>query len=68
MYEKITDANPYNEPMQIYPAIHYSMGGVWVDYNLMTNVSQDLYAIGEANFSDHGGNRLGCFCFDARFS
>jgi len=58
MYEKITDANPYNEPMQIYPAIHYSMGGVWVDYNLMTNIP-GLYAIGEANFSDHGGNRLG---------
>ena len=58
MYEKITDVNPYKEPMQIYPAIHYVMGGVWVDYNLMTTIP-GLYAIGEANFSDHGGNRLG---------
>jgi succinate dehydrogenase / fumarate reductase flavoprotein subunit len=58
MYEKITDVNPYEEPMQIYPAIHYTMGGIWVDYNLMTTI-QGLYAIGEANFSDHGGNRLG---------
>jgi succinate dehydrogenase / fumarate reductase, flavoprotein subunit len=58
MYEKITDTDPYKEPMQIYPAIHYSMGGLWVDYNLMTNI-QGLYAIGEANFSDHGANRLG---------
>ncbi len=58
MYEKITDENPYELPMQIYPAIHYTMGGVWVDYNLMTNVP-GLYAIGEANFSDHGANRLG---------
>ncbi len=58
MYEKITDANPYNEPMMIYPAIHYSMGGLWVDYNLMTNIP-GLYALGEANFSDHGANRLG---------
>ncbi len=58
MYEKITDVNPYNEPMQIYPAIHYTMGGTWVDYNLMTTIP-GLYAIGEANFSDHGGNRLG---------
>ncbi|MDR2643136.1 MAG: fumarate reductase/succinate dehydrogenase flavoprotein subunit [Planctomycetaceae bacterium] len=58
MYEKITDVNPYNEPMQIYPAIHYMMGGIWVDYNLMTTIP-GLYAIGEANFSDHGGNRLG---------
>jgi succinate dehydrogenase / fumarate reductase flavoprotein subunit len=58
MYEKITDANPYKEPMMIYPAIHYSMGGTWVDYNLMTSVP-GLYAIGEANFSDHGANRLG---------
>ncbi len=58
MYEKITDVNPYKEPMQIYPAIHYSMGGIWVDYNLMTNIP-GLYAIGEANFSDHGANRLG---------
>ncbi|HPR32490.1 MAG TPA: fumarate reductase/succinate dehydrogenase flavoprotein subunit [Prolixibacteraceae bacterium] len=58
MYEKITDADPYKEPMMIYPAIHYSMGGLWVDYNLMTNIP-GLYAIGEANFSDHGANRLG---------
>ncbi|MRT91597.1 fumarate reductase/succinate dehydrogenase flavoprotein subunit [Ancylomarina sp. 16SWW S1-10-2] len=58
MYEKITDQNPYELPMQIYPAIHYTMGGLWVDYNLMTNVP-GLYAIGEANFSDHGANRLG---------
>lgn len=58
MYEKITASNPYELPMQIYPAIHYTMGGVWVDYNLMTNVP-GLYAIGEANFSDHGANRLG---------
>ncbi|ALO15454.1 fumarate reductase/succinate dehydrogenase flavoprotein subunit [Salinivirga cyanobacteriivorans] len=58
MYEKITDVNPYEEPMMIYPAIHYSMGGLWVDYNLMTNIP-GLYAIGEANFSDHGANRLG---------
>ncbi|MDR1984298.1 MAG: fumarate reductase/succinate dehydrogenase flavoprotein subunit [Prevotellaceae bacterium] len=58
MYEKITDVNPYEEPMMIYPAIHYTMGGIWVDYNLMTTIP-GLYAIGEANFSDHGGNRLG---------
>ena len=58
MYEKITDVNPYEEPMMIYPAIHYTMGGLWVDYNLQTTVP-GLYAIGEANFSDHGGNRLG---------
>ena len=58
MYEKITDVNPYKQPMQIYPAIHYTMGGTWVDYNLMTTVP-GLYSIGEANFSDHGGNRLG---------
>ncbi|MBO7278226.1 MAG: fumarate reductase/succinate dehydrogenase flavoprotein subunit [Bacteroidales bacterium] len=58
MYEKITDVNPYDEPMMIYPAIHYTMGGLWVDYNLQTTVP-GLYAIGEANFSDHGGNRLG---------
>ncbi|MBN1926114.1 MAG: fumarate reductase/succinate dehydrogenase flavoprotein subunit [Prolixibacteraceae bacterium] len=58
MYEKITDVDPYKEPMMIYPAIHYSMGGLWVDYNLMTNIP-GLYAIGEANFSDHGANRLG---------
>ena len=58
MYEKITDHDPYKEPMQIYPAIHYCMGGTWVDYNLMTTIP-GLYAIGEANFSDHGANRLG---------
>jgi succinate dehydrogenase / fumarate reductase flavoprotein subunit len=58
MYEKITDQDPYKVPMQIYPAIHYSMGGTWVDYNLMTTVP-GLYSIGEANFSDHGANRLG---------
>lgn len=58
MYEKITDVNPYDEPMMIYPAVHYTMGGIWVDYNLMTTVP-GLYAIGEANFSDHGANRLG---------
>ena len=58
MYEKITDVNPYKNPMMIYPAIHYSMGGTWVDYNLMTTVP-GLYSIGEANFSDHGANRLG---------
>ena len=58
MYEKITDVDPYKEPMMIYPAIHYTMGGIWVDYNLQTTVP-GLYAIGEANFSDHGGNRLG---------
>ncbi|WP_292950147.1 fumarate reductase/succinate dehydrogenase flavoprotein subunit [Olleya sp. UBA1516] len=58
MYEKIVDQDPYNTPMMIYPAVHYTMGGVWVDYNLMTTVP-GLYAIGEANFSDHGANRLG---------
>ncbi len=58
MYEKITDVDPYKNPMMIYPAIHYSMGGTWVDYNLMTSVP-GLYSIGEANFSDHGANRLG---------
>ena len=58
MYEKITDVNPYEEPMQIFPAIHYTMGGIWVGYDLMTTI-EGLYAIGEANFSDHGGNRLG---------
>ncbi len=58
MYEKITDDNPYKTPMMIYPAIHYTMGGLWVDYNLMTTIP-GLYAIGECNFSDHGGNRLG---------
>jgi len=58
MYERITDDDPYEVPMRIYPAPHYTMGGLWVDYNLMTNVP-GLYAIGEANFSDHGANRLG---------
>jgi len=58
MYEKIVDQNPYKTPMMIYPAVHYTMGGVWVDYNLMTTVN-GLYCIGEANFSDHGANRLG---------
>jgi succinate dehydrogenase or fumarate reductase, flavoprotein subunit, Bacillus subtilis subgroup len=58
MYKEITDVDPHEEPMMIYPAIHYTMGGLWVDYNLMTTIP-GLYAIGEANFSDHGGNRLG---------
>ena len=58
MYEKIVDQDPYETPMMIYPAVHYTMGGLWVDYNLMTNVP-GLYSIGEANFSDHGANRLG---------
>ena len=58
MYEKIVDENPYKTPMMIYPAVHYTMGGLWVDYNLMTTIP-GCYAIGEANFSDHGANRLG---------
>jgi succinate dehydrogenase / fumarate reductase flavoprotein subunit len=58
MYLQITDENPYEVPMRIYPAVHYTMGGLWVDYNLMTTVP-GLYALGEANFSDHGANRLG---------
>ena len=58
MYEKIVDQDPYETPMMIYPAVHYTMGGIWVDYNLMTTVP-GLYCIGEANFSDHGANRLG---------
>ncbi|HKW00619.1 MAG TPA: fumarate reductase/succinate dehydrogenase flavoprotein subunit [Vicinamibacterales bacterium] len=58
MYRKITDEDPYREPMRIYPAIHYTMGGLWVDYNLMSNVP-GLHVLGEANFSDHGANRLG---------
>lgn len=58
MYAQITGDNPYKGPMMIYPAVHYTMGGLWVDYNLMTNVP-GLYALGEANFSDHGANRLG---------
>ncbi len=58
MYMQITDENPYKQPMRIYPAVHYTMGGLWVDYNLQTTV-QGLYCLGEANFSDHGANRLG---------
>ena len=58
LYKKVTGINPYEEPMRIYPASHYTMGGLWVDYNLMTTIP-GLYAIGEANFSDHGANRLG---------
>ncbi|ALM08386.1 succinate dehydrogenase [Sediminicola sp. YIK13] len=58
MYEKIVDENPYKTPMKIYPAVHYTMGGLWVDYNLQTTI-EGCYAAGEANFSDHGANRLG---------
>ncbi len=58
MYQKITDENPYKQPMRIYPAVHYTMGGVWVDYNLESSVP-NLFVLGEANFSDHGANRLG---------
>jgi succinate dehydrogenase / fumarate reductase, flavoprotein subunit len=58
MYERITDENPYNVPMRIYPAVHYTMGGLWVDYNLMSTIP-GLHVLGEANFSDHGANRLG---------
>jgi succinate dehydrogenase / fumarate reductase flavoprotein subunit len=58
MYEKITGQNPYDTPMMIYPAVHYTMGGLWVDYNLMSTVD-GLFVLGEANFSDHGANRLG---------
>jgi len=58
MYEKITDENPYKQPMRIFPAVHYTMGGLWVDYNLMTSIP-GLFSLGEANFSDHGANRLG---------
>jgi len=58
MYQRITDADPYKTPMMIYPAIHYTMGGLWVDYNLMSNIP-GLFVLGEANFSDHGANRLG---------
>ena len=58
MYERITDENPYEVPMRIYPAVHYTMGGLWVDYNLMTTLP-GLHVLGEANFSDHGANRLG---------
>ncbi|MEM8901593.1 MAG: fumarate reductase/succinate dehydrogenase flavoprotein subunit [Bacteroidota bacterium] len=58
MYQRITDDDPYSTPMRIFPAVHYTMGGLWVDYNLMTNIP-GLYCLGEANFSDHGANRLG---------
>jgi succinate dehydrogenase / fumarate reductase flavoprotein subunit len=58
MYYQITNEDPYTQPMRIYPAVHYTMGGLWVDYNLSTNVP-GLYALGECNFSDHGANRLG---------
>ena len=58
MYQRITDEDPYKVPMRIYPAVHYTMGGLWVDYELMTTVP-GLYAAGECNFSDHGANRLG---------
>jgi succinate dehydrogenase / fumarate reductase flavoprotein subunit len=58
MYQKITGENPYEQPMRIYPAVHYTMGGLWVDYELQTSI-QGLYSLGEANFSDHGANRLG---------
>jgi succinate dehydrogenase / fumarate reductase flavoprotein subunit len=58
MYQRITDENPYQTPMRIYPAVHYTMGGLWVDYNLMSTITGLLVA-GEANFSDHGANRLG---------
>ena len=58
MYERITDEDPYKVPMRIYPAIHYTMGGLWVDYQLMSTIP-GLFVIGEANFSDHGANRLG---------
>ncbi len=58
MYERITDEDPYKVPMRIYPAIHYTMGGLWVDYNLMSTIP-GLFVLGEANFSDHGANRLG---------
>jgi len=58
MYQRITDENPYQVPMRIYPAVHYTMGGLWVDYNLMSTIP-GLHVLGEANFSDHGANRLG---------
>ena len=64
MYQNIVDDDPYETPMMIYPASHYTMGGLWVDYNLMSNVP-GLFVIGEANFSDHGANRLGRQCPDA---
>src|ERR1017187_6252819 len=58
MYERITDENPYKVPMRIFPAAHYVMGGLWVDYSLMSTIP-GLFVLGEANFSDHGSNRLG---------
>ncbi len=58
MYQRITDEDPYSRPMRIYPAVHYTMGGLWVDYNLMSTIP-GLHVLGEANFSDHGANRLG---------
>src|SRR5690625_7640039 len=58
MYKKITDKNPYEMPMRIYPAVHYTMGGLWVDYDLQSTIP-GLFVTGEANFSDHGANRLG---------
>ena len=58
MYQRITDEDPYHVPMRIYPAIHYTMGGLWVDYNLQSTIP-GLFVLGEANFSDHGANRLG---------
>ena len=58
MYERITGENAYESPMRIYPAVHYTMGGLWVDYNLMSTIP-GLHVLGEANFSDHGANRLG---------
>ena len=67
MYEKIVDQNPYETPMMIYPAVHYTMGGVWVDYNLMTTIP-GCFAIGEANFSDHGANQIRSLCTYARIS
>jgi succinate dehydrogenase / fumarate reductase flavoprotein subunit len=60
MYQRITDSSPYEEPMMIYPAVHYTMGGLWVDYNLQSNIP-GLHVIGEANFSEHGANRSRCF-------
>ena len=64
MYRRITDENPYQVPMRIYPAVHYTMGGLWVDYNLMSTIP-GLFVLGEANFSDHGANRLGASALDA---
>ena len=64
MYERITGENAYQRPMRIYPAIHYTMGGLWVDYNLMSTIP-GCFVLGEANFSDHGANRLRCECTNA---